>query len=127
MVTAQTNTKNLEIQNLDADERAFIHQQTEMLQKYVDGESQLKVKVDLVEKIKSGSSKKTKPVYNVTLTIINGETQLESRSKKGDFYNAISQASRRLMEALNQIHNEVVTPQERALELKSAIDQGNLH
>lgn len=127
MQSAQFNKKNLKIHSLAADERAFIHQQTEMLQKYVDGESQLKVKVDLVEKVKDESSKKTKPVYNVTLTIVNGDTQLEARSRKFDFYNAVSQASHRLMDALNQLHNEVITSQERAMELKSAFDQRNLH
>lgn len=118
-------TSPMDLSLLNGDERAFIHQQTEKIQEFIDADSQLEMKVDLLEQ--QNSKNKKRKMYMVTLTLKEGGTQILAKSRQGDFFSALSQASDRLMGALHQIQNEVMTNSERQLEIKNAFDSKYLH
>lgn len=122
----KSNRINLELDQLTQDQRAFIYQQSEKFQQYLDQQGVLLVKISLIQP-DSKTTKKRAHKYKISFTLVNGEQEIEVKSQVGDFISAVQDASYKLLGTLGEIHDQVISSQERENEVRAALDGHYLH
>lgn len=115
--------------------KAFIYQIITEFEPYVTPETLVMVlaknPLHVFEEVQENNPELTKSElkkwHRISISLKEGESKIEAEAVSGDIYNAITLAKNKLLKHLAELHDNVISQQERTAELNHAKLNNKIH
>lgn len=127
-------TKDL-LENSGPELNAFIYQKISEFEPYMTEKTSVAVvaknPLSLISKLEDEgvdiSKKELRKMHRVAIMLSEDGTSIEAEGLNEDIYEAINQAKEKLLAKLADIHDSVVSAQDRAVQIQNYLNAGHIH
>ena len=115
-----TNTANLDLESISPELKSYIYQIIAEFEPFSTPETVITV-------IAKEPLKKEKNKFRISISLVEDGTKLEDEGLDEDIYIAIKLAKDKLIKRLCEIQDQMISSQERKVQIDSAASNGQVH
>lgn len=108
----------LKIINSDPELRSYIYQQLAEFEPYLTPQTQVLV---------LSKESKNKNLHRISIVLSEDSTKIEADATHKDIYQSVRLAKQKLLKHLEAIHDEIISNQDRMIQLEQAGNQNLIH
>lgn len=128
-------TSQLDVQNVDPEVKSYIYQAISEFEPYCTPETQVAViskdPLKLISHFEATGEEfdrtDLRKMYRISITLSEDGTKLEEEGLHESIYEAIRIAKEKLLKVLSEIQDNVISNQDRAIQINSVRESGSVH